>query len=135
LAIKALQDPKLQVPQTQRAAFLAAFQAMMSGDKAAKTRASRMLMALPKDQMDPWTAKLIAALGAHREALALIASNARSRFDWPSTLWYPSMRAVLDDPALPAVLQRLGLMKYWRTTHTKPDVCSAKNAPAFCSMI
>jgi len=42
---------------------------------------------------------------------------------------------VLDDPALPAVLQRLGLMKYWRTTHTKPDVCSAKNAPAFCSMI
>jgi tetratricopeptide (TPR) repeat protein len=133
--IKALQNPKLDVPQAQRAAFLAAFQAMLSGDQTAKARAAQMLVALPKDQKDPWTAKLIAALGAHREALALIASNARSRFDWPSTLWYPSMRAVLDDPALPAVLQRLGLMKYWRTTHTKPDVCSAKNAPAFCRMI
>jgi len=26
-------------------------------------------------------------------------------------------------------------MRYWKTTHTKPDVCSARDAPTFCRMI
>jgi hypothetical protein len=45
------------------------------------------------------------------------------------------MRGTLDDPDFPAVAQRLGLMRYWKTTHTKPDVCSAAGAPPFCRMI
>ena len=133
--IKALQNPKLDVPQAQRAAFLAAFQAMLSGDQTAKARAAQMLVTLPKDQQDPWTAKLIATLGAHRQAVQMIADNVGSRFDWPSTLWYPSMRGALDDPAMPGLLQQIGLMKYWRTTHTRPDVCSVKDPPPFCRMI
>ena len=134
-AFEALQDPKLQLPGPTRAAFLAAFQALETGDKAAKARAAQMLIALPNDQKDPWMVKLLAALGANRQALEIVSAAGSSRFDWPSTLWYPSMRGVLDDPELPAVLQRLGLVKYWRATHTRPDVCSARDAPLFCRMI
>lgn len=133
--IKALQDPKFEVPANQRAAFLAGLQALASGDRGAKARATQMLLALPEDELDPWTAKMIAVLGAHHEALMIIARRAHTRFDWPSILWYPSMRGVLDDPAIPGVLQRLGLMKYWRTTHTRPDVCAAGNPPAFCHTV
>jgi hypothetical protein len=58
-----------------------------------------------------------------------------SRYDWISLLWYPSMRGVLNDPSFAALAQRLGLMTYWKTTHTRPDVCTANDAPPFCRLI
>jgi hypothetical protein len=45
------------------------------------------------------------------------------------------MRGALNDPTFPALAQRLGLMHYWRTTHTKPDVCGTSAPPPFCRMI
>ena len=134
-AILHLQDPELPIPHAQRLAFLAGFQAMVSGNREAKARAAQMLVALPKDQQDPSTAKLLGALGASHEALQMVADNASSHVEWASTLWYPSMRGALNDPAVPALLQRLGLMTYWKTTHTRPDVCTARDAPPFCRMI
>jgi hypothetical protein len=79
---------------------------------------------------------LLSILGAHREALQIVEKQALAE-DWTaaSWLWYPSMRATLDDPAFPALVQRLGMMNYRRRTHTKPDVCSARDAPAFCGTI
>jgi tetratricopeptide (TPR) repeat protein len=134
-AIKALQDPKFELPEQQRAAFIQAFRALESPKGDARSRAAQMLLALQPDQQDVWTVKLLAALGANREAFQLFVRGLDSRFDWPSVLWYRSMRGVLDQPAIPAILQRLGLMKYWRATRTRPDVCSARVAPSFCRMI
>ena len=34
-----------------------------------------------------------------------------------------------------AVVERLGLMKYWRTTRTRPDACAGNAPAAFCRMI
>jgi hypothetical protein len=45
------------------------------------------------------------------------------------------MRAVLNDPGFPALVQQLGLINYWRKSHTKPDVCAKAGAPPFCRMI
>jgi hypothetical protein len=45
------------------------------------------------------------------------------------------MDAVRRDPSFPAVVQRLGLIRYWKTTRTKPDVCNAKDPPLFCKLI
>jgi hypothetical protein len=45
------------------------------------------------------------------------------------------MDAARRDPGFAAQLQRMGLMRYWKATHTRPDVCSGKNPPPFCSMI
>ena len=134
-AITAVQDPRFEMSKAERTAYLAAFHALASGDQGAKARAAAMIVALPANVQDPWSVKLLAALGASRPALDLISANARTRFDWASTLWYPSMRGALNDPAVPALLQRLGLMQYWRASQTKPDVCDAKGPPPFCRMI
>jgi hypothetical protein len=45
------------------------------------------------------------------------------------------MRGVLDDPGFPAVAKQLGLLNYWKNSRTKPDVCVARSAPAFCQFI
>ena len=45
------------------------------------------------------------------------------------------MRGSLDDPDFPQVVTQLGLLKYWKATHSKPDVCDEKAPPAFCQMI
>ena len=133
--IIALRDPKLPFDDKQRAALLAGYRAMASGDAAAKTQAARALLALPDDQKNYMVLRTLAVLGAKREALALFVKGLGSRWDWPSLLWYPSMRGLLDDPMIPGLLQKLGMMAYWRATHTRPDVCSAKGPPPFCGMI
>jgi len=50
-------------------------------------------------------------------------------------VFLPAARGVLNDPAFPAFAEHIGLMKYWKTTHTKPDVCFGKTSPRFCRMI
>jgi hypothetical protein len=133
-AIKAMHDPKLQLTAAQRTALLSAFEAMASGDPA-KAQAAQMLLALPRDRPDILVTKMVAKLGATHQALQLFANGLGSRSDWPSIVWYPSMRGVLNDPGFPALTQKLGMMAYWKASHTKPDVCSAKDPPAFCRMI
>jgi tetratricopeptide (TPR) repeat protein len=133
--IKALSDPKLPFPEKQRTAVLEGYRAMASGDAAAKSQAITALNALPDDQKNYMVMRTLAALGANHEALALFVKGIGSRWDWPSILWYPSMRGLLDDPAIPGLLQQLGLMRYWKATNTKPDVCSEKAPPPFCRTI
>jgi tetratricopeptide (TPR) repeat protein len=134
--IRALNDPKFQMPTPLRTAALAGFQAMATGDGQAKTRAVGLLIALPADQKGYLAAKLLARLGANREALQVIEKAAAAgRFDAPSWLFYPEMGGVLRDPAFPAIAARLGLMKYWRTTKKMPDFCLAKDPPPACRMI
>ena len=133
--IKALSNPKLPFPDKQRAAVLAGYRAMESADGAAKAQAVKSLLALPDDQDNFMVMRTLAALGATHDALALFVKGLGSRWDWPSLLWYPSMRGVLDDSAIPGLLQKLGMMSYWKTTHTRPDVCASKTPPAFCRTI
>lgn len=133
--VKALADPRLPFPEKQRAAIFAGYRAMTSGDAAAKSQAISALNALPDDQKNHVVLRTLAALGGTHEALAVFAKGIGSRWDWPSLLWYPSMRGVLDDPAIPAIVQRLGLMTYWHVTRTRPDVCVTKGPPPFCGMI
>ena len=134
-AINALANPKLRTPAAQSAALVAAFRAIASGNAAMKSEAAKALFALPDDQQNYVVVRTLAVLGASREALQLFVKGIDSRYDWPSLLWNPSMRAVLNEPAFPAVAERLGLMNYWRTTRTRPDVCASKHPPPFCRMI
>ena len=48
--IQALLDPKLAMPAELRAALVAGYRAVESGDAGAKTQAVRALLALPEDQ-------------------------------------------------------------------------------------
>lgn len=120
-----------------QSAFVAAFDATISGNSAAKAKAAVDLAAL-KDYRDEISVTMLGALGANRLALDQLEYLAASRYLDPvprTLLWYPSMAGAVRDPYFPAVAQRLGMMRYWKTTHTRPDVCAAKEAPPFCRMI
>ena len=131
-AIKALHEPALASLPIAPAA-LAANQALLSGDAEAKARAVAALQRLPARTL---TISLLGALGAHAQALQMTTAAAQANiYGARAWLFLPSMDAARRDPAFPALVERLGLMKYWKTTHTKPDVCSDKTPPPFCRMI
>lgn len=80
-------------------------------------------------------AKLLADLGAKHEAFEIASRIAMDDYPGPSLFWDRRMRGTLVDPGFPAVATQLGLLKYWTTTHTRPDVCNETAPPAFCRMI
>lgn len=133
---EALREPDLPIAAELRAALQKAYGAVTSGDAGAKAEAVQALLALPQDQQGATVARLLANLGAVHEAFQVAARLATTRESpGPSVFWYRDMRGTLSDPGFPAVAAQLGLMNYWKTTHTKPDVCSEKDAPSFCRMI
>jgi tetratricopeptide (TPR) repeat protein len=125
------------LPPDLRAALLASYKAAGSRDPAARQNAAAMLEAVTESHKIFLVVLMLGALGANRAALDQMVkwdsggNTVRARL----FLWFPTMRGVISDPGFPAVAERMGLMKYWRTTHTRPDVCSAKDPPAFCRMI
>ena len=134
-AAKVVFDPKVPAPKEFRDAVGGAFQALASGSATAKAGAAQKLAAMPLMNPD-LQVNLLALLGDPGPALQKIDDNVRERAGFArGSLWLPSMDAARRDPAFAVLVQRVGLMRYWRTTHTRPDVCNAKNPPPFCSMI
>jgi tetratricopeptide (TPR) repeat protein len=135
-AAKAAQSPKLTGPGPTKTAIQIGFQAMVSGDPASKAKAVQILTALPLDMKRRRAATLLGALGANREALELVGKNMElGRSEASSWLFIPSMAGAIRDPTFPEFARKHGLMTYWKTTHTRPDLCSAQDAPSFCQMI
>jgi adenylate cyclase len=133
--IDALLDPKLTMSAELRTALLAGYRAAKSGNAGAKAQAIRALLALPQDQQKGAVATLLGDLGAPHEAFIVATRLADMSYPGPSVFWYPSMRGALGDPGFPAVAAQLGLMKYWKDTHTKPDACNEGSPAPFCRML
>ena len=135
-ADKAMQDPKFGIFSQNVRANADAFAALDSAAPALKSRAISELNALKPDWISMPEVPLFGALGDNADAIKYVEADARNgnagAYEW---LWYPSMEGVRRDPAFPALVQRLNLIHYWKTTHTKPDVCSDKAPPPFCGMI
>ena len=127
-ALTALRSPQFQIPEDSRSALLAGYIALASGTPRSKMNAIQGLRVLPKDQRSETVATMLAALGANHEALQAAAQK-------PWLFWRRSMRGVLNEPDFPAVAEQLGLMAYWKTSRTRPDICLIKAAPGFCRMI
>jgi len=135
-ALKALRGPNVDVTDDERAALIAGFEALQSNDPAARARAIQLLTALDVGGDTITTSSMVAALGDDQAALNLIVGQAlKGTWGARSWLFYPQLAGALREPEFPAIANRLGLMKYWRATHTKPDVCSAKDPPPFCRLI
>jgi DNA-binding winged helix-turn-helix (wHTH) protein/tetratricopeptide (TPR) repeat protein len=131
-----LLDPTLPISAEPRDAVLKAHRARASSDSGAKAQAVEALLALTEVQQTDAVAWLLADLGADREAFQIAARIATTQeYPGPSIFWHQSMRRTLADPGFPAVATQLGLLKYWTTTGTKPDVCNEESAPPFCEMI
>jgi hypothetical protein len=52
----------------------------------------------------------------------------------PAPLFWPQTAAMRVDARFLQLVQSLGLMDYWKTTGTRPDVCQTQAAP-FCAAI
>jgi tetratricopeptide (TPR) repeat protein len=134
--IDLLLDPTLPISPESRAALLTGYRALASRDSEAKAQAVQALLALPEDQQSEAVARLLGDLGATHEALQIATRITMTQeYQGPSLFWHRSMRETLADPGFPAVAEQLGLLKYWTTTHIRPDVCSEEAAPPFCRMI
>jgi hypothetical protein len=133
--MKGLLDAKLPISAELRTALLKGYRAVASRNAEAKAQAVQTLLALPEDQQDETVARLLADLGGEHEAFQIAARLATRKYHGASVFWYRNMRGTLNDPGFPAVAERLGLMKYWKTTHARPDVCNDKTPPPFCRMI
>jgi hypothetical protein len=48
-----------------------------------------------------------------------------------SPLFWPTSRAMRADPRFLPLVEKQGLMEYWRTTKSQPDVCETEDVP-FC---
>jgi tetratricopeptide (TPR) repeat protein len=130
-----LSDPKLPLSAQLRAALMTGYRAAASGNAGTKADAVRTLLALPQDQQTDAVARLLADLGANHEAFQVAARLAAQTYPGPSLFWFANMRGTLNDPGFPEVATQLGLMKYWKATHTRPDVCGSTGAPPFCRML
>lgn len=135
-AQKLISDPNFPAPPERKAAFKAAFDAILSGEPSAKSRAISELTARPAPEWGRVAASVLGELGANTEALATVETAAKARVigarDW---LYWPSMAGARSDRAFPGVAERLGLIRYWRTTKKRPDFCLAKNPPLVCRTI
>ncbi|HEV2596530.1 MAG TPA: TIR domain-containing protein [Sphingomicrobium sp.] len=135
-ADKAMLNPKFGIFAQNVRANSDAFAALDSANPEAKARAVSELNALKESWISMPEVPLLAALGDNADAIKNVDANVqRGSSTGREWLWYPSMDAVRRDPSFPALLQRLGLIHYWKTTHTKPDVCADKNSPPFCQML
>ena len=134
--VNLLLDPKLPIPEEQRTAVLKGYRAMASRDAGEKAQAVQALLSLPEDKQNDVVAKLLGDLGADHDAFQVASRFATTHaYAGTSLFWYPGMRGALDDPAFADLARQLGLMDYWRETHTRPDVCAAKEPPPFCRTI
>ncbi|HLO20641.1 MAG TPA: TIR domain-containing protein [Sphingomicrobium sp.] len=131
-AARILADPKIRAPQQYKDAVVTALQALASASPDAKASAARALAAQPLIDPD-FQLNILALLGAPSMVIQKIEEDP-TRFS-RSALWQPGMAKTIRDPNFAAAAERLGLMHYWKTTHTRPDVCSDKDAPPFCQMI
>jgi DNA-binding winged helix-turn-helix (wHTH) protein/tetratricopeptide (TPR) repeat protein len=128
VAATALNNPAFKIPAASRVALLKGYAALASGASQAKLDAVQALLVLPKGEQTDVVVTMLGALGANREALHAAAER-------PWLFWRRSMRGILSEPDFPAVAKQAGLMTYWKTSRTKPDVCQTTDAPRFCSII
>lgn len=134
--ITLLANPALPLPDDRRAALLKGYHALASRRSEDRAQAVRALLALEQQNQDDAVAVLLAALGASHEAFQIAARIATTTsYPGPSFLWDRNMREVLAEPGFPALAESLGLLEYWRTTGSRPDVCSDNAPPPFCRMI
>lgn len=77
---------------------------------------------------------MLAALGETKEAIeaANLALDHQQRLE-PRLLFTPVMREVRQDPGFVGLAARMGLIRYWRETGKRPDICTDQAASSECS--
>jgi len=83
----------------------------------------------------------LASLAALNDLDAAFALAGKQSFN-PTTVrtgtsqvfFWPTSRAMRADPRFLPLVEKLGLMRYWRATRSQPDICETETAP-FCAAL
>jgi hypothetical protein len=135
-AIAILGTPDLPLTSRQRATLAAAFTALKSGAPALRAQSIAELERFAGDSRynDKLVVGLLAALGARRAALGAAAGLVRTRgLLEAEVLFEPNLAAARSEVGYAALVQKLGLLGYWRAAKRPPDVCRDAVRPRFCS--
>lgn len=137
-AKKVLADPQTPLTEQERRAFAAAVEAIKNGSAAAKASALEGVQDLARGRSpnDALLVTIMAALGAHSDALSLAASAIER--DGPRALpilFEPPLAAARRTPQFAQLAQRFGLIAYWREIRRLPDFCSERSPPALCARL
>ena len=133
-----LKNPPWFVPARTVDCLLDIRKANASQDSAARAVGSRRAIECTNrgDFTSNYSILIPAALGDADRTFARLEHEPRvdsaSMQQFPTTgLFWPTARPVRADPRFLPLVERLGLMDYWRATKTQPDVCETEDAP-FC---
>jgi len=136
-AIQELRAPDLPLTSTQRLALAQAFEALKSNDSTLRAKSIAELQSFAADPRynDKVVVGMLAALGAREAALQAAANLVRVRglFD-AEVLFEPNLAASRGEPGYAELVRRLGLVGYWRSAPSPPDVCRDPAKPHFCSV-
>ena len=114
-----------------RDALIAAFEALASGDPTRIAAAQPGVRNVATASTDPWFyGVVLAALSDWPAALDVVARTSDA-----SLLFHPAFLSLRHDPHYLDALERQGLIRYWRETRTRPDLCAAPDPPAFCKTL
>lgn len=136
-AIRELRAPDLPLTSMQRRGLADAFAALKSQDIAMRHRAVAELERFASDPRynDKIVVGVLAALGARQSAIQAAASlvQARGLFD-AEVLFEPNLAQARTEPGYAELVSKLGLVGYWRTSPSQPDICRDSARPGFCSL-
>ena len=136
-AIAELSAPDLPLTSTQRQTLARAFAALKSSDQRLRAKAVSDLESFAADTRynDKVVVGTLAALGARAAALQAAANLVQSRglLD-AEVLFEPNMAAARDEPGYARLVSKLGLIGYWRSAPSPPDICRGAAKPNFCSL-
>lgn len=132
-----LRSPPSNVPELEVACLRDIKNAYGSSNRAGRARgARRARMCGDAGAIAPGVA--LASLAALDDLDGAFALADEARFsaaywwsDATEALFWPTSRAMRADPRFLPLVEKVGLMDFWRTTRSQPDVCETEAAP-FC---
>ena len=136
-AIAQLGAADLPLTSNQRRTLSEAFAALKAEDPAQRSRSVADLEGFAGDPRynDKVVVGMLAALGARDAALKAAARLVRTRglLD-AEVLFEPNLAAARTEPGYADIVGRLGLIGYWRSARSPPDICRGAGRPPFCSL-
>ena len=135
-ALAMLKQQGLHLSEAESEALGATFEALRSGNPAARASALAGLEALASDprRNDRLVIAALAALGEHAAAIAAAQRLIRARGHMAAdVLIEPNQAKASGSPDYARLVGGLGLAGYWRSTRSLPDICRGSASPAYCA--
>jgi tetratricopeptide (TPR) repeat protein len=135
-AISELKAQDLPLTSSQRQTLADAFSALKSSSPTLRAKSVADLQAFAADPRynDKVVVGTLAALGARKAAVQAAANLVRARglFD-TEVLFEPNMAAARTESGYADLVRRLGLIGYWRSAPSPPDICRDAAKPGYCA--